>query len=67
MVNEQDAWIEANQEAASLAILAASEALYALLGGEVDPDREREAREAEVARLRLTMTKDAGHGPSSGA
>ena len=65
-MNEQDEWIKANQEAAAQAILSASEALYALLGGEPDPKRERELLEAEAARLRLTMTKDVGRRPSSG-
>ena len=64
-VNEQDEWIKANQEAAARAILAASEALYALLGGVPDPKWEREVLEAEVARLRLTMTESPGHGSSS--
>jgi hypothetical protein len=61
----QEEWIAANVEAATRALESASAALYALLGGEVDPEREREALEAEVARLRLTMTKEAGRRPSS--
>jgi hypothetical protein len=61
----QEEWIAANVEAATRALEGASEALYALLGGQVDPEWERAELEAEVGRLRLTMTTDAGHRPSS--
>ncbi len=62
----QEEWIEANLPAVTAAVVGAAEALYALLGGQPDPKWEREELEAEVGRLRLTMTKDAGHRPSSG-
>jgi hypothetical protein len=62
----QEEWVEANLPAVTVALVGASEALYALLGGQADPEREREELEAEVGRLRLTMTKDAGRRPSSG-
>jgi hypothetical protein len=44
----------ANAHAVSEALRAAEDELYALLGGERDPERQREALAAEVARLRLT-------------
>ena len=44
----------ANALAVSEALRAAKDELYSLLGGERDPDREREALAAELARLRLT-------------
>ena len=49
-----EAWIVANARAVSVALRAAEDELYGLLGGERDRDREREALAAEVARLRLT-------------
>jgi hypothetical protein len=61
----QEEWIEANLPATA-ALVGASEVLYGLLGGKLDPKREREKLEAEVGRLRLTMVKDAGHRPLSG-
>jgi hypothetical protein len=48
-------WIQANQVRAARALESASDALYELLGGQVDPGREREALEAEAARLKLSM------------
>lgn len=53
---DQQEWIEANAERAAEALSRpeATEELYRALGGEVDPDREREALAAELARLRLT-------------
>jgi len=49
-------WIEANAERAAEALARpeAVEELYRALGGQVDPEREREALAAELARLRLT-------------
>jgi hypothetical protein len=60
-----DEWATANLAAAERAVVGASEALYGLLGGQVDPEWEREQLEAQVARLRLTMTESPGHVPSS--
>jgi hypothetical protein len=62
----QEEWIEANLPAVTAALVNASETLYALLGGQPDPEWERAELEAEVGRLRLTMVKDAGHRRSSG-
>lgn len=62
----QEEWIEANLPAATRALVGASEAVYALLGGQPDPEWERAELEAGVGRLRLMMTEDAGHRPSSG-
>jgi predicted aminopeptidase len=42
------------------ALLNARGELYSLLGGQRDPEREREALAAEVARLRLTMRRSRG-------
>jgi hypothetical protein len=47
-------WVEANHEAAARALSAAARPLHALLGGEADPQRERETLAAEVARMRLS-------------
>jgi hypothetical protein len=55
-VNRED-WIRANTEQAVRALLRARGELYVLLGGQRDPEREREALAAEVARLRLTMRR----------
>jgi hypothetical protein len=55
-VNRED-WIRANTEQAVKALLSARGELYVLLGGQPDPEREREALAAEVARLRLTMRR----------
>jgi hypothetical protein len=56
-VSEQDEWVEANQAAVTKALLGASALLYALLGGQPDPERQREATAAEVARLKLTIKR----------
>jgi hypothetical protein len=55
-VNREE-WISANTEQAVKALLRATGELYILLGGQPDPEREREALAAEVARLRLTMRR----------
>jgi len=55
-VNRED-WIRANTEQAIKALLRARSELYVLLGGQPDPEREREALASEVARLRLTMRR----------
>jgi len=60
-----DEWVAANLPAATEALAAASGALYKLLGGMPDPKWEREVLEAEVARLKLTMTEEADDGASS--
>ena len=52
-----DEWAEANLAAVTAALLSASEALYALLGGQPDPERQREALAAEVARMQITMKR----------
>ena len=51
----EGAWIAANAARVSEALNSpeAQEALYRLLGGEPDPERQREALAREVARLRL--------------
>jgi hypothetical protein len=48
-------WAQANAEQAAKALFRARGELYALLGGQRDPEREREALAAEVARLQLTI------------
>lgn len=53
----REEWIRANTEQAVKALLSARGELYALLGGQRDPEREREALATEVARLRLTMRR----------
>lgn len=53
----REEWIRANKEQAVKALLGARGELYALLGGQRDREREREALAAEVARLRLTMRR----------
>lgn len=53
----QEEWVRANAEPAAKALLRARGELYALLGGQPDPERQREALAAEVARLRLTMKR----------
>jgi hypothetical protein len=50
-------WLRANQEAVAKALRAAQDELYAVLGGQPDPRRAREALAAEVARMRLTMRR----------
>jgi hypothetical protein len=50
-------WLKANQKAVAKALSAAQDELYALLGGQPDPRRAREALAAEVARMRLTMKR----------
>jgi hypothetical protein len=50
-------WLRANQEAVAKALQAAQDDLYAMLGGQPDPRRAREALAAEVARMRLTMRR----------
>jgi hypothetical protein len=54
-MGEQE-WIEANAERAAEALARpeATEEVYRALGGQPDPEREREALAAELARLRLT-------------
>jgi hypothetical protein len=52
-----DEWVAANEQAAVQALVGASAELYALLGGQPDPERQREALAAQVARLRLTMRR----------
>jgi hypothetical protein len=59
----QEEWIGVNLPAATAAVVGASETLYALLGGQPDPEWEQAELEAEVGRLRLTMVKDSGHRP----
>jgi hypothetical protein len=51
----EQAWIDANAVRVSEALNSpeAQEELYRLLGGEPDPERQREALAREVARLRL--------------
>lgn len=53
----REEWIRANTEPAVKALLGARGELYVLLGGQPNPEREREALAAEVARLRLTMKR----------
>jgi hypothetical protein len=56
---EQD-WVEANAQQVNEA-LSRSEVqaeLYRLLGGEPDPEQQREALAREVARLRLKWRPD---------
>jgi hypothetical protein len=62
----QEEWIEANLPAVVAALVGASEVLYALLGGQPDPEWERAELEAEVGRLRLTMVKDPVRSPHRG-
>jgi hypothetical protein len=50
-------WVEGNQEAVAKALGAARDDLSALLGGQPDPERQREALAAEVAQMRLTMKR----------
>jgi hypothetical protein len=49
------AWVDANAARVSEALTSpeVQEALYRLLGGKPDPERQREALAREVARLRL--------------
>jgi hypothetical protein len=53
---DEQAWIEANAERAAEALARpeAIEELYRALGGQANPEREREALAAELARMRLT-------------
>jgi glycine/D-amino acid oxidase-like deaminating enzyme len=51
----EQAWVDVNAARVSDALNSPEvrAALYRLLGGEVDPERRREALAREVARLRL--------------
>ena len=53
---DQDEWIRANAARVIEALKRPDVALeiYKLLGGEADPERQREALALEVSRLRLT-------------
>jgi hypothetical protein len=46
-------WLATNVPAVQRALESAQDELYALLGGEPNPEREQEALAREVARLRL--------------
>lgn len=54
-MTDEEAWIEANAErvAEALARPETQRELYALLGGQPDPAREREKLEHELSRMRL--------------
>lgn len=56
-MDETQAWVEVNAEAARAAIMAAQDELYDLLGGQPDPARQREALATEVAKLKLTIKR----------